>query len=191
MFACISEYEELLQERMRRRRARVPPLPRFSDWLKDRVQEMIDSGREVDLDLALMSTPSSEQAMEYSSMWAYGNHYRCLPDDESITNETFDSGIFVMSPLGCRASAQDTNVVDVDLPYVGILKQIIQVSYNTVPRTVMKCSWIRPNLAGNSSIRQDEYGFWLAKYAVRQDETRDNPFVFPYSVSQVRFICSI
>ena len=90
-----------------------------------------------------------------------------------------------MSPQGCRASNRDRNVVDADLPYVGILKQIVQVTYQTMTRTVMNCSWIRPNLAGNPTVRQDEYGFWLVKYNARQDPHRENPYVFPYSVSQV------
>ena len=182
------EYEDLQRSRVSRQRSREPPLPLFEVWFRSRVQEMIDSGEEMDLDLALMSNLPDTMAEEYASMWAYGSHYRCLPDDESVTNETFDSGVFVMSPQGCRSSTQDTNVVDADLPYFGLLKKIIVVTYSTRTRTVMKCSWIKPNLAGHPSVRQDDYGFWLAKYKVRQDANRENPYVFPYSVSQVLFL---
>ena len=132
-----------------------------------------------------MSTLPSECAEEYNSIWAYGNHYRCLLDNESITNEMFDSGIFVISPQRCRASLHDTNVIDAELPYVDILKKIIVVNYHTIPRTILKCSWIRPNLARNSTIKQDKYGFWLVKFDARQDLVRENPYVFPYSISQV------
>ena len=154
-------------------------------WLRQKVQSMINAGEDVDNDLALLSTLPATKAGEYSSMWAYGNHYRCLTDDETVSNETFDSGVFVMSPQGCRASPQDRNIVDADLPYVGILKKIIQVTYATMTRVVMQCSWIRPNLAGNPSVKQDEHGFWITKYAVRQDPLRDNPYVFPFSITQV------
>ena len=98
------EYEELQGERAGRRRGRHPPLPKFVDWLHDRVQSMIDNGERAETDLALMSSLSSREAKEYNAMWAYGNHYRCLPEDKSITHEMFDFGVFVMSPQGCRAS---------------------------------------------------------------------------------------
>ena len=84
---------------------------------------MIDAGENVDVDLAQMSTLPFEVALEFPSMWANGNHFRCLPDDESVNTETFDFGVFVMSPQGCRASAQDMNVIDANLPYVGLLKK--------------------------------------------------------------------
>ena len=99
---------------------------------------MIDFGKEVNLDLALMLTLPAVAAEEYNSMWAYRNHYRCLPDEESLSNETFDCRVFVMSPQGCQSSSQDRNVVDADLPYIGILKKMIVATYQTVPRTVMK-----------------------------------------------------
>ncbi|KAG0596932.1 hypothetical protein M758_UG296900 [Ceratodon purpureus] len=121
-------------------------------------------------------------------MWAYGNHYRCLLDDESVSYETFDSGVFVMFPQGCRASPQDRNVVAAELPYIGLVKKIVSVHYAAKSRTILKCSWIRPNLARNPTVRQDEHGFWLVKYGSRQDPVRDNLFVFPYSVSQVFFV---
>lgn len=142
----------------------------------------------MDVDLALLSTPPSRDATESNSMWAYGNHYRYLPDDEFVTYESFDYGVFVMSPQGFRASPQDSNVVAADLPYIGLVKRIIQVMYITTPRIIMKCSWIRPNLARNPTVKQDELGFWLIKYASRQDPMRENPYVFPYSVSQVSFL---
>ena len=145
-----------------------------------------------------MSELPSRNAEEYPAMWAYGNHYRCLPEDETITYETFDSAVFVISPQGCRASPQDMNIVDADLPYIGFLKKIVAVTYCTIPMNVMKCSWIRPNLARSPSIRQDEHGFWMVKPIARQDPLRENPYVFPYSVSQVRcfsrnplFLCEL
>ena len=179
------EYEDLQQERAARRRPRPPPLPEFFSWVHDQVKARIDRGDTVDVDLALMCDLPSRNAEEYPAMWAYGNHYRCLPEEESTTHETFDSGVFVMSPQGCRASAQDTNIVEADLPYIGILKKIVVVTYITLRMTVMKCSWIRPNLGRNPTVRQDDHGFWMVKSGARQDPHRENPYVFPYSVSQV------
>ena len=180
------EYEDMQSERSGRRRAREPQLPDFVYWLRDKVQAILDSRAPIDADLAMLSDLPSIEADEYPSIWAYGNHYRCLPKEDSIPHETFDSSVFVMSPQGCRASTQDRNIVDAELPYIGILKRVIVVTYCIRRLNIMKCSWIRPNLARNPSIRQDEHGFWLVKYDCRQDPMRDNPYVFPYSVSQVR-----
>lgn len=85
------------------------------EWLRDRVQSSIIAREEVDLDLALMSNIPTQNAEDYLSMWAYKNQYRCLPENETITNKTFDSGVFVMSFQGCRASPKDTNIVQAKL----------------------------------------------------------------------------
>jgi hypothetical protein len=122
-FCFASEYEAIQREQAGRRRSRNIPVSEFVDWLRDRVQSSITAGEEVDLNLTLMSNLPARDAEEYSSMWAYRNHYCCLPDDESITNETFDSGVFVMSSQGCQASPNDTNIVHAELPYGKILKR--------------------------------------------------------------------
>ena len=165
----------------------MPQLPNFAEYVKLKVDDLLASGAEVDPDLASMSDPPSVEADEFQSMWAYGWHFRCLPErDEVNTHETYDSGVFVLSPQECRASTSDTNFVAATLPYVGVLKKIIVVSYGTTNRILMKCSWVVPNLAGNPTVRQDDHGFWLVKKNCRQNDIQENPYVFPYSVSQVR-----
>lgn len=72
---------------------------------------MLGNGELVAKDLALLSAFPSTDVEEYNSMWACGNHFLCLPDDETVSFETFDSGVFVMSLQGCRASMSDKNVV--------------------------------------------------------------------------------
>jgi len=48
-----------------------------------------------------------------------------------------------------------------NLHYIGVLKEIIAMSYGGLQLTLMKCSWIPINTHGNATVRQDEYGFWV------------------------------
>jgi hypothetical protein len=41
--------------------------------------------------------------------------------------------------------------------YVGVLKEIIDVSHGALRLVVMKCSWILVNTHGNATVKQDEY----------------------------------
>ena len=121
---------------------------------------------------------------EHKRMTAYGNHYRT---EDSITGnpfETFDSGVACVAATLCQASALDQRPVEADLKYVGILRRIIQVNYVVLQINVMECSWIKPNLAGNATIKQDESGFWMFKKGAFQGP-RGEPYILPIHVSQV------
>ena len=59
-------------------------LPSFSDWLREQVQAMIDYEEDVDMEQVQMPTLPSQVAEEYPSMWAYWNHFCCLPDNKSV-----------------------------------------------------------------------------------------------------------
>jgi hypothetical protein len=74
-----------------------------------------------------------------------------------------------------------------NLHYVGMLKEIIVVSYIGQHVTLMKCSWILVHMQGNvATMRQDEHGFWVVNYK-RQVNANLELYVIPTMVSQVQF----
>lgn len=93
-------------------------------------------------------------------MWAYGNHYRV--DVETWPwHVVYDSGVACIFRQVSCSSTQDQNFVMGNLAYVGVLKEILVVDYVGLPMVMFKCSWIPSNTQGNTTIHQDEHGFWV------------------------------
>jgi hypothetical protein len=141
----------------------VPP---FAQWLQEYVRGALDRNEAIDEDIICLSQPPSKIALPYVSMWAYGNHYR-MEDETCDCHTTYDSGIACIFIQGSRSSARDRNVVMATLRYVGVLKEILVVSYATMKQILFRASWIPSNLQRVQTIRQDQYGFWLINYARR------------------------
>lgn len=73
---------------------------------------------------------------------------------------------------------------------VGILKNIIMVSYGTLKYVVVEGEWI-PSLVKNKSVaKKDPFGFWVVRYASR-DGLDHNLYIFPLSVLQVFFMANV
>ena len=109
-------------------------------------------------------------------MWAYGAHFTCSSENRPCT-VSFDSRIAAIPP--------SATCTEID---VGILKNIILVSYGAVNPVVMEGSWIKTRDQGRRVVRKDQYGFWLVHYNCREAPDNHNPYVFPASVSQVFFV---
>jgi hypothetical protein len=105
----------------------VPP---FAQWLQEYVQGALDHNEAIDEDIICLSQPPSKTTLSYVSMWAYGNHY-CVEDEMGDCHTTYDNGIACIFIQGSHSFAQDHNVVMATLRYVGVLKEILVVSYAT------------------------------------------------------------
>jgi len=79
--------------------------------------------------------------------WAYGNHY-WVKGEVSDFHMTYDSGIACIFIQGSRSSTRDRNVITTNLYYVGVLKEILVVSYATMKCILLHASWIPSNLCG-------------------------------------------
>ncbi|KAG0504774.1 hypothetical protein M758_2G127700 [Ceratodon purpureus] len=159
---------------------------RFPQWLEERVQEMANNGERPHVSLVTMSKLPSRHVSHFASMYAYGSHFR-VDDEAGQSHISFDSGVACIATQTCRSSISDQNPVAADLKYVGIIKDIIQVEYGHIKYVTLKCSWIRPQLEGFRTIREDEHGFWSVKFGARQYPPVE-PYVMPSHVKQVYFI---
>ena len=122
-------------------------------------------------------------------MWSYGYHF-CTEGDGGSNYVSFDSGVAAIITQECRSSKADQNPVEADLLYVGIISDILRVDYGHVKLNVLKCSWIKPHLEGERTIKQDVDGFWMVKYAPRQPAGVE-PYIMPSNPRQVFFVCLV
>ena len=162
-------------------------------WLAAEVSTMrSNADPRLTLNIVLLSSPPPPLVQEYHSLWAYGNHLRVWADETGPhPHASFDSAVSDIISQECRASSSDRNTIRADLKYVGIVKKIVLVRYGHMRYIVLKCSWIKPNVAGRrQTMRRDEHGFWLVDYNKRQSEESE-PFIFPSTVKQVHRMPSV
>jgi hypothetical protein len=65
------------------------------------------------------------------------------------THATYDTSIACIFKQCSHSSIQDMNIVMANLHYVGVLKEIIVVSYIHQRVTLTKCSWRLIHMQGN------------------------------------------
>jgi len=126
----------------------------FGEWLHEYVRKALDYNEPFNEDIICFSQPPSRIVESYASMWAYGNHY-WVEGEIGVYHMTYDSGIACIFIQGNRSSARDCNVITTNLYYVGVLKEILVISYATMKRILFRASWIPSNLRGVQTIRQD------------------------------------
>ena len=153
----------------------------YSEWLKDHVRR-IDDGSEDLRDIVHLSQKPSAIVTHYTTMYAYGNHFR-VDDERGTSHVSFDSGVAAIITQECRSSWIDQSPLHASLQYVGVIKDIFRVDYGHIFFNVFRCSWIKPNMGGNASIREDKHGL-LVKFNARQP-TGLEPYIFPCEISQV------
>ena len=135
-----------------------------------------DQGFPITRELNSLHCPPSEHAWSYNSMWAYGSHFSCCQEN-GPSSVAFDCGIAAIPP------SPTATVID-----VGILWNIIYVTYLGINCVVMEGSWIKPIDQGRRVVKKDSSGFWIVQYSSREIRAKDNPYVYPASVSQVFFL---
>jgi hypothetical protein len=105
----------------------------------------------VDLKVLVYFHPPSTSAYTYNNMWEYGNHY--MVDVETWpTHNMYDNGVACVFKQGSCSFVQDKNIVMANLHYVGMLKEIIIVSYTNQRVTLMKRLWIHVHTQGTAII---------------------------------------
>ena len=145
--------------------------PTFADWLNARVRSLKLENFPLTEELKELHCPPSGIVMSYKAMWAFGCHYGCLGRGPNP---------YVSVDYGIASVTEDTNSLD-----VGILRDILLVTYGKLTCVVMRGEWMKSTDQGRASVRKDRLGFWSVQYESRDIECRHNPFVFPSQVSQV------
>ena len=148
--------------------------PSFASWLNRHISSLRREGFPISSELIELHCTPSDVALSYKAMWSHGCHYRSSSGIQD-QNVTFDSGI--------ASVTEDASTLD-----VGILKDILLISYGKLNCVVMQGDWIKSSDQGRAAIRKDRLGFWSVLYNARDRGPHVNPFVFPSNVSQVFFM---
>ena len=160
----------------------VPP---FAAWLEGYVRNVVDLALDIDEDLVSIAQPPLRRALRFSRMWAYGNHYRTDNEQFSRRHSTYDSAICTIFMESVEGGDSDSSLAEATLQYVGILKDILVVSFGALKVTLMRASWIPMHNGDETPNRlRDQYGFFLVKQD-RRLPAMEAPYVFPSQVSQV------
>ena len=158
----------------------------FTTWFPVVVQDEMNQGTDVFMDVQALLMPPSRNAKSYKSMYAYGNHIRVQSIEANMN--TCDSGVAATFSQACRASSSSRNVRTADLEYIGWVEEIIGVDYGEFELIVLYCTWMRANLRGvGATMKRDDYGFTLIKFDRVIPYSADS-FAFPLHVQQVFFV---
>ncbi|XP_026384704.1 uncharacterized protein LOC113280271 [Papaver somniferum] len=163
-----------------RRNSRNPD--EYMKWLTQQFQgkDMTDSKRLVD--------GPSRYAVSHN---AYAvNGYIFYTADAEKGMSTQNSGVSMNATTTFIASSRDQNTVYEEVPYFGIVKQILELDYTTFKQTVFYCDWVRV---------QDKVNGWYVDQVRRQiyvnferfmENTKDadEPFIHSSQATSV-FYC--
>lgn len=131
---------------MHRRNRRGRPFPDelaeaqpFPEWLHAEVacEQADDSAESPEEDVIRLSSPPSQRASRYRSMWAFGNHLRVRSAETEL--RTCDSGVAATFLRPCRSGVRDRNPVLARIEYVGNVEEILEVNYGGLFVTVLAC----------------------------------------------------
>jgi hypothetical protein len=136
-------------------------------------------------ELMALSLEPSKRVCAFSGMKSFGSHYRIDTEEGGPRHVTFDSGV---AELHSRAAVRgaNTNSVQVQLVRVGVLKNILVLSYGNLNIVLMVVSWVAKHTEERPRLRRDAHGFWLANMAARPRDTA-NPYLLPALASQVAY----
>ena len=143
--------------------ALASPFLKFALWLYSHVRMLKDEGFPVSRQLVCLHCEPSKHAFLFNSMWAFGCHFTCSTES-GLSVVAFDCGIAAIPP------SQTCTEID-----VGIMRNIILVTYMGLNCVVMEGSWIKSIDQGRRVVKKDPFGFWTVQYDCREVRAKDNP----------------
>lgn len=137
-------------------------------------------------ELMALSMLPSKKVCSFGGMTSFGSHYRVDMEEGGARHVTFDSGV---AELECRRGGPSSSAipVKVELVRVGVLKNILVLSYGKLNIVLMVLSWVAKHTEARPRLRRDAHGFWLANLLARPRDT-ENPYLLPALASQVGFM---
>ena len=110
----------------------------FTTWFPIVVQDDINQGIDVPMDVQALLMPPSRNTKSYKSMYTYSNHIRVRSVESNMN--MCDSGVATTFLQACRASNNDRNVRTANLEYIGWMEEIIGVDYGEFELIVLYCT---------------------------------------------------
>ena len=155
----------------------------FGAWLRRRCAVMTALEQEERPELMALSIPPAKKVFAFSSMTSHGSHYRVDVEEGTARHVTYDSGV---AELEYRIPSESSSraVAQVELVRVGVLKNILVLSYGNTNIVLMVISWVPKHTNECETLRRDAHGFWIANLQARPRDTM-SPYILPALASQV------
>lgn len=156
----------------------------FLEWARRRVDGLIETrGRQaVSEDVMSILRGPSDIAGSYTHMRESGRHFRVHSLDR-IRISTSDSGIYALSLGEDEEGAM--------MPYCGILKEILEVDFESFQVILLGASWYRVVTQGdNATVKLDPCGFHRVNTSFTNPRNRrdsDN-WIYPRQVDQCFYV---
>lgn len=125
----------------------------------------------------------------YNAYWVNGYLFYTAEAEKHLITQ--NSGVCMDACTSFRASSRDTNLVDDDTTYYGILQQIIELDYGDFTEVVFNCDWVRVEDRTNGFKVDPETKCRFVNFEKFQRSSKevDEPFIHASQASQV-FYCS-
>jgi len=127
------------------------------EWMRERVDGIVNSGGSVEDDLLSILKGPSSIAGSYNHFQDSGRHFRVHSMDKKRMSSS-DLGLFSMSLETDPTTGVETRA---RMPFCGILKEILEVNFGTFEVVLFGASWYRfVAKEKHEIVVMDDCGFW-------------------------------
>ncbi|KAG8485220.1 hypothetical protein CXB51_021250 [Gossypium anomalum] len=179
MYPIESEYKQILRSRSRSRRLQNREINKlFTESFHEWLSQTVWSGKDINDEVKWLSQGPNRVIKRYSAFLING--YRFHTKYRERIRRTQNCGIVVNSSITSYASARDSNLVEGNVEYYGLLTDIIELDYYGKWKVVLfRCDWADTTIDGyvfSSQVKQVFYSkdptdeCW---YVVRRNTPRD------------------
>lgn len=155
----------------------------FITWFKKHVDDLTKNGSaEVTQEIKSLSIGPVGVVKFYEAYTVNG--YRFHTRSREQMRVTQNSGIVTIGQSKCYANARDNNPIEADVPYYGVLTDVLEFKFTYRLKIVLfMCEWY--DIETRSGMEKDEYGYTRLNTSRRKFE--DDPFIFPSNAEQVYY----
>ncbi|KAK5824570.1 hypothetical protein PVK06_019350 [Gossypium arboreum] len=184
-----NEYKQILRSRPRSRRLQHHEINRlFAESFHEWLSQTVWSGNIVNDEVKWLSQGPNRVVKRYSGFIMNG--FRFHTKYRERLRRTQNCGVVVNSLITSYASARDSNPVEGNVEYYGLLTDIIELDYYGKWKFVLfRCDWVDANTARR--IKNDQFGFTMVNFSRlihTGEHLIDEPYVFSSQVKQVFYL---
>ncbi|KAK5771497.1 hypothetical protein PVK06_047706 [Gossypium arboreum] len=181
-----NEYKQILRSRARSRRLQHREINKlFTESFHEWLSQTVWSGKDVNDEVKWLSQGPNRIIKRYSAFLING--YRFHTKYRERMRRTQNCGVVVNSSITSYASARDSNPVEGNVEYYGLITDIIELDYYGRWKVVLfRCDWADVNTA--RGIKEDQFGFTMLNFSRlihTGQQLMDEPYVFSSQVKQV------
>ncbi|XP_026438585.1 uncharacterized protein LOC113337122 isoform X1 [Papaver somniferum] len=139
-------------------------------------------------DFRRMAIGPTFATVSYNSYFINGYLFYTADAEKNLTTQ--NSGVTMDACTSFRASSKDTNLVDDDTTYYGILQLILELDYGVFSEIIFLCDWVRveDKVHGSYVDADTKLRFVNFRKLMRNSKEVDEPFIHASQARQV-FYC--